>query len=193
MKRKITIGNILYALFLIIVLITIINPKVKSLMIRGLMHIGLFQPSIPDPSASKQSLSSQFNISFRDTSGRIVNTAELKGKVIFINFWATWCPPCIAEMPSVNELYDQFKNNHNMVFILVDVDNDYPKAKSFLQKNNYNLPWYSLTSQVPDNLMDGTIPTTLVFDKNGKLVYQHSGTADYSNSKFKNFLSSISK
>ncbi|MDN5285582.1 MAG: thioredoxin [Mucilaginibacter sp.] len=193
MKRKITAGNILYALFMIIVLITIINPTAKGFMIRGLMHIGLFQPTVPDPSASKHLLNSQFNISFRDTSGRLVNTADLKGKVVFVNFWATWCPPCIAEMPSVNDLYERFKNNHNVVFILADVDNDYPKAKSFLQKNNFNLPWYSLTSQVPDNLMDGTIPTTLIFDKNGKLVYQHSGATDYSNNKFVSFLSSISK
>lgn len=193
MKRRITTGNILNALFIIIVIITIINPTAKSFVIRGLMHIGLFQPNVSDPPPSKQSTNSQFNISFRDTSGNIVNTADLKGKVIFVNFWATWCPPCIAEMPSVNELYNQFKNNHNVAFILIDVDNNYPKAKNFLQKNNYNLPWYSLTSQVPDNLMDGTIPTTLVFNKSGKLVYQHSGVADYNNSKFVSFLNSISK
>lgn len=193
MKRKLSIGNILYGLLMVAISVTLVNPKAKSLLIRGLMSVGLFQPHIPNPLAAKQLPTPSFNISFRDTESRVINISELKGKVIFINFWATWCPPCIAEMPSVNELYTHFKNNPNIVFIFVDVDNDYSKAKSFLQKNNYHLPIYTQVGQIPDSLMDGTIPTTLIFDKNGSLVYQHSSVADYSSSKFQDFLSSISK
>jgi thiol-disulfide isomerase/thioredoxin len=192
MKRRTITGNILYAVLMIIVFITIINPKAKSLLIRGLMSVGLFQPHIPDTTA-KQSPGPSSHIRFRDTTGRIINISELKGKVIFVNFWATWCPPCIAEMPSVNQLYTRFKNDTRIVFIFVDVDNDYSKVKSFQQKNNYHLPIYTQASQIPDSLMDGTIPTTLMFDKNGSLIYQHSGAADYSSSKFQDFLSSISK
>jgi len=192
MNKKLTAGNILYGLFTVAILIMLINPTAKSLLIRGLMHIGLFQPDIPAP-VSKKPLADAFNITFRDAKGQTINTANLKGKVIFVNFWATWCPPCIAEMPSVNQLYARFKNNNHVVFMLVDVDNDYPKALAFMQKHSFNLPIYTLASNIPGNIMDGTIPTTLVFNKRGELVYRHTGAADYGNDKFIAFLNSLSK
>ena len=192
LKRKITTGNVLYALMMVVVLVMLINPSAKSLLIRSLMKIGFFQPSIP-VAVSKKPLADPFNISFRDNNGKTINTVDLKGKVIFVNFWATWCPPCIAEMPSVNELYAQFKNNPNVVFMIVDVDNDYKKANGFMQQHQYSLPMFTLTSEVPADIMDGTIPTTLVFDKNGNLIYSHSGAADYSSGKFVSFLQTVSK
>ncbi len=191
-KRKITPADILYLLLVVIVLVMLINPGAKGLLIRKLMSAGFFQPDIPAP-VSKKVLANPFNISFRDAKGQAINTFGLKGKVVFINFWATWCPPCIAEMPSVNQLYARFKNDPRVVFLIVDVDNDHIKAKDFLQKNNLNLPVYNLSGQIPDNIMDGTIPTTLVFDKGGYLIYRHSGAADYSSTKFVNFLSSVSR
>ncbi|WP_183559248.1 TlpA family protein disulfide reductase [Mucilaginibacter sp. SP1R1] len=190
--RKITKGHIVNAFMIVIVCIMIINPNAKSLLIRGLMSVGFFQPEIPDP-ASKKAHANSVNISFRDTKGTIINTADLKGKVIFINFWATWCPPCIAEMPSVNQLYTKFKNNPNVAFITVDVDNDFAKANSFMQKHHYNLPVYTLATPVPDSIMGGTIPTTLIFNKNGELVYKHTGAADYNSDKFVAFLTTSSK
>ncbi|WPU91050.1 TlpA disulfide reductase family protein [Mucilaginibacter sabulilitoris] len=192
MKRKITAGNILYTLMMVIILIMLINPAAKSSLIRALMNIGFFRPDIPVP-ASKKPIADPFNISFKDTHGKMVNTTDLKGKVIFVNFWATWCPPCIAEMPSINKLYAQFKNNPNVVFMIVDVDNDYSKANGFMQKHNYNLPMYTLASDVPGNIMDGTIPTTLVFDNAGRLVYQYTGAADYNNSNFTAYLNMLIK
>jgi hypothetical protein len=71
---------------------------------------------------------------------------------------------------------------------LVDVDNDLPKAKAFMLKNGYDLPLYIQISNAPEALLDGTIPTTLVFGKDGKLIYKHSGAADYSSEKFEEFI-----
>src|ERR1700754_5234198 len=136
-NKKLTTGNILYGLFTVAVLIILINPAAKSLLIRGLMNIGFFQPHIP-VAVSQKPLADVLSITFRDTKGQTINTTDLKGKVIFVNFWATWCPPCIAEMPSVNQLYTRFKNNNNVVFMVVDVDNDYTKALAFMQKHNLN-------------------------------------------------------
>lgn len=175
---------------MVIILIMLINPTAKSSLIRGLMSVGFFQPDTPVP-ISKKPIADPFNISFKDTHGITVNTADLKGKVIFVNFWATWCPPCIAEMPSINKLYAQFKNNPDVVFIIVDVDNDFIKSNSFMQKHSYNLPVYTLNSDIPGNIMDGTIPTTLVFDNAGRLVYQRTGAADYRNINFIDYLNTL--
>src|SRR5690606_3035773 len=64
------------------------------------------------------------DVAFKDKDGKTVSLKSLKGKVVFINFWATWCPPCIHEMPSINELKKTFKGNDNIVFLMVDVDNN---------------------------------------------------------------------
>jgi len=190
MKGKITTGNVLYVLIMVIVLVMLINPTAKSLLIRGLMSIGFFQPDIP-AQVSKKPIADPFNINFRNAGGQLINTADLNGKVVFVNFWATWCPPCIAEMPSVNQLYAQFKNDPNIVFIVADVDNDHIKATEFMQKHHYDLPVFNLTSQVPDYIMDGSIPTTLVFNKRGELVFRHTGAANYNSSDFSNYLNKL--
>jgi thiol-disulfide isomerase/thioredoxin len=192
LNKKLTTGNILYGLFTVTIFIMLINPNAKALLIRGLMNIGLFQPGIP-VAVSQKPLAAPHNITFRDAQGQTINTTDLKGKVIFVNFWATWCPPCIAEMPSVNQLYARFKNNVDVVFMVVDVDNDYTRALAFMQKHNFSLPMYTLAGNIPNDMMDGTIPTTLVFNKRGELVYQHTGAANYSNDKFTAFLNSLSK
>ena len=191
-NKKLTTDNILYGLFTVIIIIMLINPGAKGLLIRELMNIGFFQPDIP-VIAPQKPLADTLNITFRDLKGQTINTADLKGKTIFINFWATWCPPCIAEMPSVNQLYARFKNNEDIVFIIVDVDNDYTKALAFMQKHQFSLPMYTLAGNIPGNIMDGTIPTTLVFNKHGQMVYRHTGAADYSSNQFAAFLTSLSK
>ncbi|UOE51914.1 TlpA family protein disulfide reductase [Mucilaginibacter sp. SMC90] len=186
-RKKISASNIFSSLFVAFALLVIFNPNVKGYVIRGLMSVGFFQP---DPEAYKQheSFANIPDIQFKDTSGNVTSLSTLKPKVIFINYWATWCPPCIAEMPKVNELYKKFRNDPKVVFLLVDVDNDFPKAKAFMLKNGYKMPLYNQVSNVPDSLLDGTIPTTLVFNKNGKLIYKHSGVADYSSKKFEEFI-----
>ena len=191
-KKKITVGNIIYLLSAAIVVIMLINPTAKSLLIRGLINIGFFKPDIP-VQVSRKALADPFNISFRDSSGRILNTGDLKGKVIFVNFWATWCPPCIAEMPTLNDFYKQYKNSPNAIFILADVDNNYTKANAFMKEHHYVLPVYTLASNIPGDIMDGTIPTTLVFNKKGELVFKHTNTANYNSAGFTDYFITLLK
>ncbi len=62
-------------------------------------------------------------------TGEVISLNDLKGKVVFVNFWATLCPLCRAEMPSIEKLYRQFSANDKFVFITVDADGNYTKAK----------------------------------------------------------------
>ncbi len=98
--------NLLNGLFIILLLVIVLVPDAKAFLIKGLMEIGFFKARVETPVASGMNLS---GIRFKDAKGNQVDLGDLKGKVIFLNFWATWCPPCRAEMPSVNKLYKQFK------------------------------------------------------------------------------------
>jgi thiol-disulfide isomerase/thioredoxin len=189
LKKHLTIANLLNGLFFIAVIVLLFVPSAKALVLRGLMKTGLFQPEVSSSVSKPMQLK---DIGFRDTKGKTVALSALKGKVVFINFWATWCPPCIAEMPSINTLYQRLGDNKNIVFLMADADGNPERALAFLQNKGYNLPVYTATTTVPTEVAAGTIPTTVVFNKKGEMVYHHEGVADYTNDKFTAYLQQLS-
>ncbi|WP_149912925.1 MULTISPECIES: TlpA family protein disulfide reductase [Sphingobacterium] len=119
-------------------------------------------------------------ISFKNEKGEVVTLDDLKGKAIFINFWATWCPPCIEEMPSIQTLYNKFKDNKDIVFLLVDVDNNIKSASKFMNKRKLDMPLYVPNSEIPSSFLAGAIPTTVILDKKGNIDVRLEGGRDYS-------------
>ncbi|OYX85001.1 MAG: thioredoxin [Flavobacteriales bacterium 32-34-25] len=129
--------------------------------------------------ATEAPASAASDISFKDKSGKTLSLSSLKGKVVFINFWATWCPPCIQEMPTINELRGRYKNNDEIVFLMVDVDNNMEKSTAFMEKNKYDLPVYVTASEIPSNYLGSSIPTTVILDKSGDMIARIEGGRDY--------------
>ncbi len=170
-------------LFVAAVLIFIFSPNAKEWLMQQLLSTGLFNAGIKKEAAAKENATS-FPFSFTNANGQRVTTADLKGKVVFINFWASWCPPCRAEMPSLNELYSELKTDNRFVFLSVNEDDDTAKAAMYLQSNHYHIPLYKRIADVPADIFSGTLPTTIVIDKSGKVVLKHEGMADYNTTDF---------
>jgi thiol-disulfide isomerase/thioredoxin len=189
-KRASLKKNLLNILFVTFLLVIVFVPAAKAFMLQGLMEIGLFTPSTK-PIADLGPAKDLSGIRFKDIQGKVVDLESLKGKVVFLNFWATWCPPCQAEMPSINRLHAQFKDDPNFVFIMVDADSDLAKAQKFLDKKKYNLPVYEVASTIPEQLFKGSLPTTIVFDKKGRISFNEEGAANYSNRKFVAFMEQL--
>ncbi len=105
-----------------------------------------------------------------------VDLTQFKGKVVFINNWASWCPPCIAEMPSIQNLKNTLKNE-NIVFIMVSYDDSPEKAHRFIQKRNFDFEVYFPGKNYP--FQTESIPATFILDKNGTVVASHSGMANF--------------
>ena len=120
------------------------------------------------------------DVVFKDKDGKTVSLKSLKGKVVFINFWATWCPPCIQEMPSINQLKQSFNGNNDIVFLMVDVDNKIEKSTAFMNKKKYDLPVYVPAGNIPSDYLGGAIPTTVILDKSGDMIARLEGGRDYS-------------
>lgn len=186
MLTKKNIGNALFiALFLVILLV----PAAKALVMQGLMEIGLFKPSVDStPTRFNVDLSA---IKFKDSQNNVVSLNNFKGKVIFLNFWATWCPPCLAEMPAVNKLHQQFGNDQEVVFLLIDADGDFKKSQGYMDRKKYKLPVYTFASDIPKQLYSGSLPTTIVFDKKGRVSYHGVGAANYASPKFIAFVQAL--
>ena len=181
--------NLANALFIVLFLIIILVPSAKALVMQGLMEIGLFKPSIDLPkNTPKADLSA---IKFKDSKNNVVRLSDFEDKIVFVNFWATWCPPCLAEMPSVNKLYQQFGNDEDVIFLLIDADGNFTKAQAYFDRKNYKMPVYTFASSLPKEIYNGSLPTTLVFDKKGRIAYNGVGAANYASPKFISFIKQL--
>lgn len=187
LKKWLTKSNIGNVLFFAIVLAILFVPGARSMVTRGLMAVGFFQPKIEQPAK----LVVAPDVTFKDAASNSVTLASLRGRVVFINFWATWCPPCLAELPSINTLHQKFKGNTSVMFLMVDVDDKLNKSVPFIKDHSYDLPVYGTLDEIPEVLVGQSIPTTVVVNKKGELVFRHDGVADYSGDKFEQYLKKL--
>lgn len=188
MKRdwKKHISTIIFAAFVLVILFV---PAANAKLIEGLMEIGLFKPDVNE---NKKSVNADLStIKFKDVKGNVLSLADLKGKIIFLNFWATWCPHCLAEMPSINKFYEQYKNDNEVVFLMIDADSDFVKAQNYLNRKNYKFKVYTFASDIPKNIFSGTLPTTIVFDKKGRIAMNGVGAANYASKEFLTFIQKL--
>lgn len=165
------------------IVIMLVSPDAKSLVLRQLMRTGFFNAGI-DGKSSAASTRSAADFYFEDAKGNIRNTSSLRGKVVFINFWASWCPPCRAEFPSIETFYARFRNNPDVFFLIINEDSDLSAAYDYLKKENYSVPFYRTNGNIPREIYAGTLPTTIILDKAGKVRFHHEGFADYGTEKF---------
>lgn len=113
-----------------------------------------------------------------------LNYPQFKDKVIFMNFWATWCPPCIAEMPSMQKLYNDY---HDKVQFLFITNETIGEVEKFYLKRGFNFPTYNLNSAIPEKLSSNTIPTTYIIYKN-KIYVNKIGAANWNSDEIRNLL-----
>lgn len=100
-----------------------------------------------------------------------------RDKLIFLNVWATWCGPCIMEMPSIQSLYERYQSNDKVRFYIV-TDEDAETILPFIQRRGFNLPFYSYYKRFPGVLDGKSIPRTYIVYK-GKILAQQIGAAHW--------------
>jgi peroxiredoxin len=109
------------------------------------------------------------DFTLKDLSGKKVTFSDLLGKIVIVNFWATWCPPCRMEMPDLDLIYTQFQPQG--LVVLAITDEELFKAGSFITKAGYHFPVLLDTDKkVHKQFHIYGIPTTFIFDRDGKLL-----------------------
>jgi len=120
------------------------------------------------------------DFSLKDLDGRKVGLKQFKGKVIFLNFWATWCSPCKEEMPGLEALHQKFREkSFDLLTISVDYEGLKP-VQEFINKHHYTFPVLLDPNGVVLDLFQVTaIPTTFIIDKKGRMVGKAVGPRDW--------------
>jgi thiol-disulfide isomerase/thioredoxin len=111
----------------------------------------------------------------KDLNGKEVALSDYKGKKVFLNFWASWCPPCKAEMPDIEKLYEETKDS-DLVILAVNVGESKSEVASFLNDNSYSFPVLLDSDQNIYNQYNiKGIPTSFFIDKDGNIVSSKEG------------------
>jgi thiol-disulfide isomerase/thioredoxin len=118
---------------------------------------------------------------YRSLNGNVHRLSELKGKVVVIDFWGTWCPGCVEEMPTLQRLYEVYRSNPRVAFVIVSQNDTPAKVKAFVEKNHLTMPIYYIGSnQPPKPLAPSAWPATYFVSPDGMLRGVHLGGADWS-------------
>jgi thiol-disulfide isomerase/thioredoxin len=128
-----------------------------------------------------------WNFELIDESGKSFDMLRLEGKTVFINVWATWCPPCIAELPEIQQLYSKFKDE-DILFLMISRDESFEQAVAFKDRKGFTFPIFSAKTALPKALSGNSIPRTYVINSEGRVVFSHSGLASYNNQSFISFI-----
>jgi peroxiredoxin len=114
----------------------------------------------------------------KSDSGRNVRLSELRGQVVLINFWASWCSPCRQELPLLNKIYTQYRSA-GFVLLAVNVDDNRKDADTMLKRLNLRFPTlFDGGKNVAKLYGVDTMPATLVIDRDGRVRYVHRGYYD---------------
>ncbi len=186
LNMKLSRSKIKNIIFFIVIGLLLI-PQTRQ-PIQVLLHksLALFSPSTIDE--SKQTEIEDYNWSLKTENSTVFNFENTKGKVVLVNFWATWCPPCIAEMPSMQLLYDDYQDKIEFVFVSNEA---FSVINKFTSKKGYTFNVYNPMTKYPDSFDVTGIPRTFLIDKNGRIVIDKTGAANWNSEAVRNTINQL--
>lgn len=105
-----------------------------------------------------------------------ISKADLAGKVVFVDFWASWCPPCLKSLPEFENLQTSFSGRDDVVVIAINLDDNPQDAKDFINKIDVSYKILADKSgEIPESFGVNAMPTSYIIDKSGVIRYVHSG------------------
>jgi thiol-disulfide isomerase/thioredoxin len=183
--KKLKLSSIIGVAFLGLLALLLFTPLGFYVKVYGNRLLSHNPTPVPE---REQQLLKDYEWSLKAMDGKIYDFEENRGQVTLINFWATWCPPCIAEMPDLQKLYNDYGNKMSFLFVARDQED---KVEAFLEKKGYELPVYYERGLVPRQIYYGGLPTTFIIDREGRIVVSEVGAADWNDSQTRQLLDSL--
>lgn len=167
-------STLLFAVVITLIMIPQTRQPIQVFLQKGIAMI--VKPSLID--VSERLKLSSYDWKLQDISKNTFDFTELEGKVVVINFWATWCPPCIAEMPSLDKLHQKYASNDAIVFLFVS-NEETNIISNFIKEKGYSFSAYKSLNTPPQEFNVTSIPRTFIVSKTGEIVIDRTGAADW--------------
>jgi len=170
------------------------KERYKELSILYLNEV-IEAPKLEAPSAEDMKISTidfESNVlQFSDLDNNIFSIQDFKGKNLLINYWATWCNPCLAEMPYMVELYEKYKNEEDIIFLFLSRE-ELKTIKNYIPQDE-NLQRLPIFKVITDDEFFATsgIPTTFIINSDGEVVVKDLGTAFWNDESVFKFIDNL--
>ncbi len=129
---------------------------------------------------------------FQTLDGKIERLSEMKGKVVFVDLWGTWCIQCVAEMPTVQKLYDHYRNDPDVVFLIISRLDSPATVRRYALLRHYDLPFYTMDDRsIPASMQLNQFPATFLYAPDGNLAAEHTGAANWSDKRVIDFIDGL--
>jgi thiol-disulfide isomerase/thioredoxin len=129
---------------------------------------------------------------FRTLDGNERRLSETKGRVVFVDLWGTWCIQCVAEMPTVQKLYDRYRNDPDVAFLIISRLDSAAAVRRFAAMHHYDLPFYTMDdANIPRSMRLNQYPATFLYAPDGSLAAQHAAAADWSDPSVAAFIDGL--
>jgi len=170
-----TVWNKISDAIFIILLLSLIHPTSRMEVISFVKQLTSFAPNEIDKEDRVAISKADYDWQFETLDGKIISLSDFAGKTIFINQWATWCPPCVAEMPSIQKLYDQVKDSPNAAFVIVTNEKK-ETVEKFIKKRGFTFPVVIAHSTTPKVFESASIPVSFVVSPKGEILIKEYGS-----------------
>ena len=177
-RRRKRWWSILFDFFLLALIVVMLVPSTRKSL-----AVFVIKSTMLSPRESPTTIfldDEDWNFTFTDYSGNEVKLSSFNDKPLLVNFWATWCPPCVAELPSLQELYDKYKDDAHFVFIS---NESVETVNRFMANHGYSIPCYFGEDDNSTLLVAPVIPTTYLINK-GHLIISKTGAAKWDSRSF---------
>lgn len=184
-KKELKSWGLILSVFAFLYFTGLITPIMGGLQ-SLLLATGINKPKIT--LVNKENQIFDYVGRFVDMEGNPVNLEDYRGKTVFINLWATWCPPCRAEMPHIEDMYVKVKDTENLEFLMIALDKEMGKSKSYIEDKGFTFPVVHASYGLNNTLQSESIPTTLVVNPKGEIIFYQEGMSNFDTEEFRNFL-----
>ena len=182
--RKPKISDIIFVVFIALLLIPQTRTPIQVALNK--LKVAVWSPSVEDVEDQRQVPPFQYAV--RDLEGKVKHIGIGQGKITFLSYWATWCPPCIAELPGIQDLYKDYGDKVNFVLLTQE---EPERVQRFITKKGYDVPVYFPQMQAPEMLQDNSIPTNYIIDGQGNITIKETGAADWNSAKVRALLDGL--
>ncbi len=171
-----------------LLILSLLIPFSRKFVATGMNKLTMHRPAIIREASQVSLLDADYDWTLLDITGNAISFSKFKDEVVFLSIWATWCPPCRAEMPNIQHLFEQYGDR--VSFVLASQEEPETILR-FMEDQGYTMPMYRLVQNPPAKLSTSSIPTSFLISPEGKIQVRKTGAARWDGKFFTAYLDEL--